>query len=111
MKHDKKKNHQKDKKDDLSEPLLKDNPISPYDSDYRRKQRNRKSDWKKNPLKLCVCLTAELLTTVYKLKTSGSNCLQISVLTFLESLEMIFSQYKESCEVPLDYPRIGGENV
>ena len=31
-------------------------------------------------------------------------------LTFVESLEMIFSQYKETCEVLLDYPKIGGEN-
>ena len=24
---------------------------------------------------------------------------------------MIFSQYKETCEVILDYPKIGGENI
>ena len=24
---------------------------------------------------------------------------------------MIFSQYKETCEVLLDYPKIGGENI
>ena len=33
---------------------------------------------------------------------------RIYFLTFLESLEMIFSQYKETCEVLLDYPKIGG---
>ena len=27
-------------------------------------------------------------------------------LTFVESLEMIFYQYKETCEVILDYPKI-----
>ena len=32
-------------------------------------------------------------------------------LTFVESPEIIFSQYKETCEVLLDYPKIGGENV
>ena len=32
-------------------------------------------------------------------------------LTFLESLELIFSQYKETCEVLLFYPTIGGDNV
>ena len=32
-------------------------------------------------------------------------------LTFVESIEMIFSQYKESCEVLLDDPKIGGENI
>ena len=32
-------------------------------------------------------------------------------LTFVESLEMIFSQYKETCEVLLDYPKIGGDDI
>ena len=36
---------------------------------------------------------------------------QIYFLTFVESLEMIFSQYKETCEVLLDYPKTGGENI
>ena len=35
----------------------------------------------------------------------------IYFLTFVESLEMIFSQYTESCEVLLDYPKIGGNYV
>ena len=35
----------------------------------------------------------------------------IYFLTFAESLEMIFSHYKETCEVLLDYPKIGGENI
>ena len=30
---------------------------------------------------------------------------------FVESLEMKFSQYKETCEVLLDYSKIGGENI
>ena len=33
---------------------------------------------------------------------------RIYFLTFVESLEMIFSQYTETCEVLLDYPKIGG---
>ena len=36
---------------------------------------------------------------------------QIYFLTFVESLDMIFSLYKETCEVLLDYPDIGGENI
>ena len=36
---------------------------------------------------------------------------RIYSLTFLESLEMIFSQYKETCELLLDYPKIGGHDV
>ena len=35
----------------------------------------------------------------------------IYFLTFIESFEMIFSQYKETCEVLLDYPRIGGDYI
>ena len=36
---------------------------------------------------------------------------RIYFLTFVESLEMIFSQYTETCEVILDYPKIGGYDV
>ena len=32
-------------------------------------------------------------------------------LTFIDSLEMIFSQYTETCKVILDYPKIGGDDV
>ena len=32
-------------------------------------------------------------------------------LKFVEPLEMIFYQYKETCEVLLDYPKKGGENI
>ena len=36
---------------------------------------------------------------------------RIYFLIFVESLEMIFSQYTETCEVLLDYPKIGGYDV
>ena len=36
---------------------------------------------------------------------------RIYFLTFIESLEMIFSQYRETCQVLLDYPKIGGDDV
>ena len=36
---------------------------------------------------------------------------RIYFLTFVESLEMIFSQYTEICEVILDYPKIGGDDI
>ena len=68
----------------------------------------------KGMIKLCASLTAELLTTAYKSKIIGfkmdEDLLQrrIYFLKFIESLEMIFSQYKENCEVLLDYPKIGG---
>ena len=36
---------------------------------------------------------------------------RIYFLTFVESLEMIFSQYTETFEVILDYPKIGGDYI
>ena len=35
----------------------------------------------------------------------------IYFLTFIDSLDMIFSNYRETCEVLLDYPKIGGDGV
>ena len=35
---------------------------------------------------------------------------RIYFLTFVESLEMIFSQYRETCEVLLYYPKIEGDD-
>ena len=37
--------------------------------------------------------------------------LRIYFLTFVESLEMISSQYKETCEVLLDYPETGEDDI
>ena len=36
---------------------------------------------------------------------------RIYLLTFIDSLDMIFSQYIETCEVLLDYSKIGGGDV
>ena len=36
---------------------------------------------------------------------------RIYFLTFIDSLDMIFYQYRETCEVLLDYPKIGGDDV
>ena len=36
---------------------------------------------------------------------------RIYFLTFVESLEMIFSQYTETCEGLLDYPKIGADDI
>ena len=72
---------------------------------------------KKDPIKVCARLTAKLLTTVYKSKIirfkMDEDPLQrrIYFLTFLEPLEMIFSQYTETYEVNLDYPKIGGDDI
>ena len=71
----------------------------------------------KNPIKQCATLTENFLTTAYKSKIirfkMDEDPLQrrIYFLTFVESLEMIFSQYTETCEVLLDYPKIGGDDI
>ena len=36
---------------------------------------------------------------------------RIYFITFLESPETIFSQYTETCEVTIDYPKIGGDDI
>ena len=36
---------------------------------------------------------------------------RIYFLTFVESPDMIFSQYTETCEVLLDYPKIGVDDI
>ena len=46
----------------------------------------------------------------FKLDEDPLQC-QIYFLTFVESPEIIFSQYKETCEVLLDYPKVGGDNI
>ena len=101
----------------MSDPSSSDDSDSSDDSHYIRKQRKKKKHQKNNPIKKCATLTAKLLTTSYKSKIirfkRDEDPLQprIYVLTFVESLEMIFSQYKETCEVLLDYPKIGGDDI
>ena len=115
-KPDKKKKRRKYKKQDASDSFLNDSEYSD-DSYYRRKQRKNKSDRKKDPIKLCSRLTSKLLTATYKSKIIrfklDEDPLQhrIYFLTFVESLEMICFRYKETCEVLLDYPEIGGDNI
>ena len=94
---DKKKNHRKRTKQDSSD-LLSSDSHSSDESDYKIKIRNKKkSYWKRDPIKLCPKLTAKFLTTAYRLKIvkfkldeDPLQC-QIYFITFIESLEMIFS--------------------
>ena len=101
----------------MSDASSSDNSDSSGNSDYRLKQRKSKIYWEKCPIKLCAHLTAKLLMTAYKSNISkfkmDEDPLQrwIYFLTYVESLEMIFSQYTETCEVLLDYPKIGGEDI
>ena len=108
----KKKKRRKHRKDDSSDPYLSDNSDSFNGSHYRRKRHKNKKHWKKDPIKLCATLTEKLLTTAYK-----SNIIRFKMdedplqrriyfLIFVESLDMIFSQYTETFEVLLDYLKI-----
>ena len=104
-------------KDDSSDPSSGNNSDSSDDNDYRRKRYEENSHRKKDPIKLCTCLTAKLLTTAFKSKIirfkMDEDPLQrrIYFLTFVESLEMIFSQYTETCEVIIDDPKIGRDDI
>ena len=68
-------------------------------------------------MKLCTRLMEMLLTTAYKSKIIkfklDEDLLQfrIYVLTFVESLEVISPQYKQTCEVLIGFPKIGGVNT
>ena len=99
------------------DPSLSYDSNSSNDSHYRRKRLKDKKHWKKDPIRLCATLTEKLLTTAYKSTISGFKMdedpiqRRIYFLTFIDSLDMIFSQYRETCEVLLDYPKIGGDDV
>ena len=116
-KHTKKKKRCKHQKDDSSNPYLSDDYDFSDDSHYRHKRRKDKKHREKYPIRLYNTLTEILLTTAYKLKIirfkmdEGPLQHQIYFLTFIDSIDMIFSQYIETCEVLLDYPKIGGDDV
>ena len=113
----KKKKRRKHRKDDSSDPYSSDDSDSSNDSHYIRKRRKDKKHRKTDPIRLYATLTAKLMTTGYKLKIirfkMDEDPLQrrIYFLTFIDSLDVIFSQYRETCEVLLDYPKIGGVDV
>ena len=60
---------------------------------------------------------AKLLTTEFKSKMIrfklDEDPLQrrIYFLTFIDSLNMVFTQYRETYEVLRDYPKMEGENI
>ena len=105
------------RKYDSSDSSSSDDYDSSDESDYRRNRRKNKKHRKNNPIKQCENLTAKFLTTAFKstiirfkIDEDPIQC-RIYFLTFVESLEMIFSQYTETCEVLLDYPKIGGDDI
>ena len=76
-----------------------------------------KKHWKKDPIRLCATLTEKLLTTAYKSKIirfkMDEDPLQrrLYFLAFIDSLDMIFLQYRENCEVLIDYSKIRGDDI
>ena len=108
----KKKNHRKHRKDDSSEPSSSDDSDdsdSYEDSHYRRIQRKNKKHREKDPIRLCATLMAKLLTTAFKSKMirfkldeDPLQC-RIYFLTFIDSLNMVFSQYRETCAVLIQF--------
>ena len=97
----KKKKRPKHMKQNLSDSSSS-NSDSFNDSEYRRKRRkNKKIHQKKDPIKLCTKITAKLLTPAYKsnfIKFKLDEDLlkrRIYVLTFVESLEIIFPSIKK----------------
>ena len=113
----KKKNSRKHQIDDSSYPSLIDDYYSCDDIHYIRKRRKYNKHWEKDTIRLCATLTAKLLTTAYKSKIvrfkmdEGPLQRRIYFLTFIDSLDMIFSQYRETFEVLLNYSKIGGDDV
>ena len=113
----KKKKRRKHRKDDSSDPSSSDDYDSSDDSHYRCKRRKERKHREKDQIWLCATLTGKLLTTVYKSKIIRFKMHEDPLqrrnyfLTFTDSLDMIFSQYRETCEVLLDYPQIGGDDV
>ena len=104
MKRTKKKKRHKHRKDDSSDPSSSDDSDSSNVSHYRHKRGKNKKHRKKDPIRLCATLRAKLLMTAYKLKIvrfkMDEDPLQrrIYFLTFIDSLDMIFSQFIETCE-------------
>ena len=104
-------------KQDLSD-LSSSYPGSSKKSDYKIKRLNKKKiSSEKCHIKLCAKLTAKLLMTVYKLMIitlkldeDPLQC-RIYFISFIESLDMIFSHYKETCEVLSEDPEIGWEDL
>ena len=101
------KKHQKHKKQDSSDSSSS-NSDSSNERNYKIKRHDKNTSHReRDPIKLCAKLTANLLTTAYKTNiiefkfNEDPLQYQIYFLTLIESPEMVFSHYKETCEVIL----------
>ena len=108
----KRRNHRKDDSSEPSSSDDSDDSDSSEDSHYRRRQRKNNKHREKDPIRLCAALTEKFLTTAFKWKMIqfklDEDPLQrrIYFLTFIDSLNMVFSQYRETYEVLRDYPKM-----
>ena len=108
----KRRKHRKDYSSDLSSSNDSDDSDSSEDSHFRRRRRKNKKHWEKDPIRLCANLTAKLLTAAFKSKMIRFKLdedplqRQIYSFTFIDSLNMVFSQYRETYEVIRDYPKL-----
>ena len=101
----KKKERRKHRKNDSSDPSTSDDSDSSDSSEdihYRRRRRKNKKHRKEDMIRLCATLTAKFLTTSFKSKIIRFKMdedplqRQIYFLTFIDSLNMIFSQYRKT---------------
>ena len=110
----KRRKHRKDDSSDLSSSDYSDDSGSSEEIHYRRRRRKNKKHQKKELIRLCATLTTKLLTTAFKSKIIrfelGEDPLQrrIYFLTFIDSLNIVFSRYRETYEVFKDYPKMEG---
>ena len=98
-----KKKRRKHRKDDSSESSSSDDSDdsdSSEESHYIRRRGKNKKHRKNDPIRLCATLAAKLLTTAFKSKMIRSKLdedplqRRIYYLTFIDSLNMVFSQYR-----------------
>ena len=109
----KRRKHQKYESDPSSIDDSDDSDSS-EEGHYRRRRHTHTEHRKKYLIILYSNLTAKLLTTVFKSQMIqfklDEDPLQrlIYFLTFIDSLNMVFSQYRETYEVLREYPKNGG---
>ena len=112
----KRRKHQKYESDPSSSDDSDDSDSS-EDVHYRRRRHIHTEHRKNEPIRLCATLTAKLLTTAFKSKMIrfklDEDPLQrrIYFLTFIDSLNMGFPQFRETYEVLRDYPKMEGKNI
>ena len=109
-----KKKRRKHQKDNSSDPPSSDDADSSKDSHYRRKQLKDKKHRKEDPIRRCATLPKKFLTTAFKSKIIKFKMYEdplqrrIYFFTFIDSLKIIFPQYRETYEVLRDYPKMEG---